>query len=118
MKVAHIYASKASSNSGDFLIGPSTKMRFREIVKDNVVFTNFDVRGNFNAPIINTLNKKYDAIVLGSGGLILPDTPEGSTISGWQWNISLSDLKNIKIPIYVISVGYNTFFYTANGYDK
>lgn len=112
MKVAHIYACKAKRNSGDFLIGNATKMRFSQMVNEKVTFVNFDVRNpEFTNKTVLKLNKEYDAIIVGAGGLILPDTSaaQGSP-SGWQWRINLSNLNNISIPIYVIAIGYNTFF--------
>ena len=47
-------------------------------------------------------------ILVGGGGLFLPDTsPNGE--SGWQWNISVSALKGLKVPLGVFAVGYNLF---------
>jgi hypothetical protein len=46
---------------------------------------------------------------VGGGGLILPDT-NPNKISCWQWAISKRDIENIKIPIYVVSIGYNLFY--------
>lgn len=117
MKVAHLYACKAKKNSGDFLIGPATKNRFKEIVKnDKVSFIDFDIRADYTLKKIQALNDKFDAIIIGSGGLILPDTiAAAGSPSGWQWKINDSALNNISIPIYVISIGYNTFFEQTMG---
>jgi len=49
-----------------------------------------------------------DGLVLGGGGLFLPDTaPNGN--SGWQWNITDGVLRRIRVPLVVWAVGYNTF---------
>ncbi|GLY32877.1 polysaccharide pyruvyl transferase family protein [Kineosporia sp. NBRC 101731] len=49
-----------------------------------------------------------DGLVLGGGGLFLPDTaPNGN--SGWQWNITDEMLRRITVPLVVWAVGYNTF---------
>ncbi|GAB6897907.1 polysaccharide pyruvyl transferase family protein [Kineosporia succinea] len=49
-----------------------------------------------------------DGLVLGGGGLFLPDTaPNGN--SGWQWNVTDEMLRRIKVPLVVWGVGYNTF---------
>lgn len=49
-----------------------------------------------------------DGLVLGGGGLFLPDTaPNGN--SGWQWNVTDSMLRRIRVPLVVWAVGYNTF---------
>ncbi|GAB3262928.1 polysaccharide pyruvyl transferase family protein [Kineosporia babensis] len=49
-----------------------------------------------------------DGLVLGGGGLFLPDTaPNGN--SGWQWNVPDEMLRRIRVPLVVWAVGYNTF---------
>lgn len=53
-------------------------------------------------------NENLDAIVIGGGGLFLPDTaPNGN--SGWQWNVTDAALNTLEIPIIVYTVGYNVF---------
>ncbi len=48
------------------------------------------------------------ALVVGGGGLFLPDTsPNGN--SGWQWNVPRASLEAIDVPLFVYSVGYNLF---------
>lgn len=112
MKVAHIYASNAKINSGDYMLGLATKWYFKTQMQknDNITFVDFDCRKGqlFNNSNINKLNK-YDYILVGGGGLILPDSSPNK-ISGWQWNISTSNMKKIIRPIYVISIGCNLFF--------
>ncbi len=113
IKVAHIYASNASHNSGDFMLGIATKKYFKEVIltTDNKVeFTNFDCRkANLYKPDnIEKLND-YDYILVGGGGLILPDSAPNK-VSGWQWIIPKKSYKKITSPIYVVSIGYNLFF--------
>lgn len=53
-------------------------------------------------------NETLDAIVIGGGGLFLPDTaPNGN--SGWQWNVTDEALDELRIPVVVYTVGYNLF---------
>ena len=53
-------------------------------------------------------NENLDAVVIGGGGLFLPDTaPNGH--SGWQWNVTDEALDELRIPIVVYTVGYNLF---------
>ena len=113
IKIAHIYAANAKSNSGDFMIGIATKMYFKEIIlnsKDNIECIDLDCRNKnlFNNDNIYKLNQ-YDYIIVGSGGLILPDSSPNK-ISCWQWVISTENIKKITKPIYVISIGWNLFF--------
>ena len=111
IKVAHIYASNVKNNSGDFMIGIAYKKYFSEcIIKKDCIFTDIDCRNpkTFNQSNINNLNK-YDYILVGGGGLILPDTTPNK-ISCWQWCISKDCIMKISKPIYVLSIGYNLFF--------
>lgn len=52
---------------------------------------------------------KTNAVIIGGGGLFLPDTNKNS-VSGWQWAIRQDFLCNIKKPIIVFGVGYNFFY--------
>lgn len=47
-------------------------------------------------------------VVVGGGGLFLPDTsPNG--VSGWQWNVPPDSLDRLEVPLGVVAVGYNLF---------
>jgi polysaccharide pyruvyl transferase WcaK-like protein len=54
------------------------------------------------------LVNQTDGIIIGGGGLFLPDTATNSN-SGWQWNIHRRMLDRITVPIGVMTVGYNLF---------
>ena len=48
------------------------------------------------------------ALVVGGGGLFLPDTsPNGN--SGWQWNVPAASLDALTVPVYAFAVGFNLF---------
>lgn len=51
---------------------------------------------------------KTDVLIIGGGGLFLPDTNRNE-ISGWQWAISEELMEKINVPIIVYSVGYNFY---------
>ena len=113
MKVAHIYASNCKSNSGDFLIGIAYKKYFKEVIlktNEEIKYTDFDCREkkNYDDYNISKLNN-FDYIILGGGGLILPDT-NSNDISCWQWIISYKNINKINKPIYVLSIGFNLFY--------
>ena len=127
IKVGHIYACNAKFNSGDFMIGIAYKKYFEEIViKNKCTFTDLDGRKSnlFNDANIGKLNS-FDYILVGGGGLILPDT-NPNKLSCWQWSISSDNIVKITKPIYVLSIGYNLFFNqtmnmpsrTSNNEDK
>ena len=54
---------------------------------------------------VQKINKR-DAVLIGSGGLILP---KFENISGWQWNCDINTLHEIKTPIIGFGLGYNLF---------
>lgn len=113
INIAHIYACKAKFNSGDFMIGKAYKKYFIHKYlngNEDVKFTNLDCRNKelYNNQNINKLNN-YDYILIGGGGLILPDSAPNK-ISCWQWLISQENILKITKPIYVLSIGYNLFF--------
>ena len=58
-------------------------------------------------PALEELNSRR-GIVVGGGGLFLPDTAPNSN-SGWQWNIADDVLARITAPLAVFAVGYNVF---------
>lgn len=112
IKVAHVYSCRAKRNSGDFLIGIATKEYFKQNIlkKENVSFYDFYCRDKnlYTEKNIETLNS-FDYILVGAGGLILPDT-EPNKISCWQWVIPKDNYKLIIPPIYLISIGFNLFY--------
>ena len=118
--VAHIYASDAIKNSGDFLIGIATKKYFKEKIlqiDDNIIFEDINCRQIFDIELINSLNN-FDYIIIGAGGLILPDT-FSNTVSCWQLGIPTYMYNKILKPIYVISIGFNLFYdQTINMYER
>jgi len=105
--VLHLWAV-SNFNAGDYLLGPATRQWF----ENNVFRANFTLlscRNYFNEEAVDRINEKYDALLIGGGGLILPDT-NPNKISCWQWKISKDNIDKIKIPIYVVSIGYNLFY--------
>jgi polysaccharide pyruvyl transferase WcaK-like protein len=95
------------------MIGISTKNYFKTKYLNNkekydITFDDINCRQNFDITMINKLNT-YDYIIIGGGGLILPDT-NPNKISCWQLEIDKNLYKKIKVPIYVISIGFNLFF--------
>ena len=104
-KISHVTYCLAS-NSGDTALSWI----------DRRIFEKYQLTRSWNIVPISakvtelTISKinNTKALVIGGGGLFLPDTNENS-ISGWQWAISKNDLNRITCPIIVFSVGYNYF---------
>ncbi|WP_088183229.1 polysaccharide pyruvyl transferase family protein [Sphingobium sp. Z007] len=67
--------------------------------------------------LVSAINDKYDAVVIGGGGLFLSDTNPNQK-SGWQWNCSIELLRAIEKPIIVFAVGNNRFLEQADFSEK
>lgn len=69
--------------------------------------------------LVNKINKKYDLIIIGGGGLFLKDQKGvKNKQSEWQFNINNNNLNKIKIPIFVYGVGFNKFRGQSNFGEK
>lgn len=113
-KGMHLWAA-VKDNAGDFILGPATRFWFEKHVLRNEVaieWTKHNCRSKFYTQgWVENLNQNYDYLVVGGGGLFLPDSKASVTSpSRWQWRISTADMSLITIPIYVVSVGYNLFY--------
>tara|TARA_Y100001938_G_scaffold48119_1_gene67055 strand:- start:7517 stop:8611 length:1095 start_codon:yes stop_codon:yes gene_type:complete len=117
-RALHLYAVTGKRNSGDFFLGPSTKWRFQNIAEQEIDWEDKCVRDDdFNLDFIKNLNTHFDYLVIGGGGLFLPDT-NANDVSRWQWSIESELIKKINIPIYVVSVGWNLFHGQKIGGDE
>lgn len=92
----------AVANAGDTMLSKCVR-KYMDYPKWNIV----DVRKKVTEETITKINKGK-ALIIGGGGLFLPDTNKNN-ISGWQWAISDEQLNRITVPIIVYSVGYNYF---------
>jgi lipopolysaccharide biosynthesis glycosyltransferase len=70
-------------------------------------WTGFHVHQVFDAAAVERAGAT-DALLVGGGGLFLPDTmPNGH--SGWQWNVPDASLRALRVPLALVAVGYNLF---------
>lgn len=102
MKILHTYC--LNYNLGDYYLGIGVKNLLRNYLDvDLIADTNIQGR-EFNEYYINeVVNKRYDMLVIGGGGII-----HGKHWpNGWFWLIDKDLIKKIKIPFIVYGVGYN-----------
>lgn len=99
--ISHVTYCTAS-NAGDTMLSKCVR-KYIDYPRWNII----DVRQKVTDDMIDKINHGR-ALVIGGGGLFLPDTNENS-ISGWQWAISDEQLEKITVPIIVYAVGYNYF---------
>ncbi|WP_407316896.1 glycosyltransferase [Isoptericola halotolerans] len=70
-------------------------------------WTGVHVHQVFDEAAVERVNAT-DALLVGGGGLFLPDTmPNGN--SGWQWNVPDESLRRLEVPLALTAVGYNLF---------
>lgn len=117
-----LHLTPVSINSGDINLAESAENVISKRLP-GIKWTRKDCRLIYTKKEIEQINKNYDFILLGPGGIFLLDKVNGqgiadlnrekySTIknySGYQWIIRNQDLESITIPLIVFSVGWNQF---------
>lgn len=104
MKILHTYCQ--NYNIGDYALAIGVKNLLRKYLDvDSIGETN--IQGQyFNEYYINeVINKKYDLLVIGGGGII----HGAHWPNGWFWLIEKDLIKTIKIPFIVYGIGNNYF---------
>lgn len=102
MRILHTYC--LNYNIGDYALGIGVKNLLRNYLEvDFIGDTNIQGR-EFNEYYINeVINKRYDLLVIGGGGII----HGAHWPNGWFWLIDKALIKQIQIPFIVYGVGYN-----------
>ncbi|WP_139956342.1 polysaccharide pyruvyl transferase family protein [Flavicella sediminum] len=102
MRILHTYC--LNFNIGDYALGIGVKNLLRENLNvDYIAETNIQGREFTEYYINEVVNKKYDLLVIGGGGII----HGAHWPNGWFWLIDKELIKQIKIPFIVYGVGYN-----------
>jgi len=102
MRILHSYC--LNFNIGDYALGIGVKNLLREYLDvDLIGNTNLQGREFNEYYIKEVVNKRYDMLVIGGGGII----HGAHWPNGWFWLIDKDLIKEIKIPFIVYGVGYN-----------
>ncbi len=105
-QITHITNYKGwGNNAGDIVLSNCVRTTVRSDI--NSSFDIHSVSGNVGEDLIQNINKS-NALLIGGGGLFLPDTNKNS-ISGWQWAVSKEQLEKIETKVLLYAVGYNYF---------
>lgn len=101
-------------NYGDKALFPVVRDAFRVLGPgggsgSQVDFTSAAaLRREVDTALVERINARADAVVIGGGGLFLQDT-NPNRLSGWQWKISTEALAAIEVPLIVYALGDNRF---------
>jgi polysaccharide pyruvyl transferase WcaK-like protein len=101
---------KTFGNYGDTLLFEAVRQLFNGFGGGDYfeIYESRPLRAPVGPGLVSFINDSVDAVVIGGGGLFLSDTSPNRR-SGWQWNISIDLLKQIKKPLIVFAVGNNRF---------
>lgn len=103
MRILHTYC--LNYNLGDYALGIGVKNLLREYLDVDLIGET-NLQGTvFNEYFIDVINRNYDLLVIGGGGII----HGAHWPNGWFWLIDRENIKKIKIPFIVYGVGYNYF---------
>lgn len=102
MRILHTYC--LNYNIGDYALGIGLKNLLRTYLDvDLIGETNIQGRVFDEYYINEVVNKHYDLLIIGGGGII-----HGKHWpNGWFWLIDINLIKTIKIPFIVYAAGYN-----------
>jgi polysaccharide pyruvyl transferase WcaK-like protein len=64
--------------------------------------------GTITSIEVTLINKYCKALIVGGHGLLMPDSNTNAN-SGWGFNITISNLRKINVPLVFFAVGYNAF---------
>lgn len=95
----------AVGNAGDTVLSQCVRRTYE--TSFNTAWSIRSVKDPVDDGVVNNMNATK-AIIVGGGGLFLPDT-NANSVSGWQWAISKDCLRNINTPLIGYSIGYNYF---------
>lgn len=105
--IEHFGVHMPRNNAGDTVLFDAVERLFdKELGPFSWRLT--QLRRKVTGEDVSRINAAAKAVLVGGGGLFIADTNPNNQ-SGWQWKISLEDLKRLKPPLILFAVGYNQF---------
>jgi polysaccharide pyruvyl transferase WcaK-like protein len=96
----------ARGNFGDIVLPDTVREAVTDVVRP-AGWLSVHAHQVFDAERLELVNET-DGVVVGGGGLFLPDTAPNAN-SGWQWNVPRENLDKLNVPLGVVAVGFNLF---------
>jgi polysaccharide pyruvyl transferase WcaK-like protein len=107
---AYHYGIPEFSNVGDGFLYDTLEKLFDVSIQSRSRWVRRSLlKGEILGLEVSEINSKADVLVLGGHGLFMVDSNKNNN-SGWQFNISLDNLKRLSAPLVVFGVGYNRFY--------
>lgn len=104
MRILHSYC--LNYNVGDYALGYGVKNVLRKfLTPDLIAQTNLQGREFGKYYINEVVNKRFDLLVIGGGGII----HGAHWPQGWFWLIEPDLISTIEVPFFVYGAGYNYF---------
>ena len=101
------FSAFTRGNAGDYILVHALKKSVEKIINKKINWIDYFIHNQIDKNIEDIINSS-DAMLVGGGGLFLKDT-NPNKISGWQFPITAQNLERIKVPLYMLAVGYNRF---------
>lgn len=94
-------------NAGDNILVSALRDEIDKLSNNSFIYVSKNVRARMTDEVISIANQTK-AIIVGGGGLFLKDT-NANDISGWQFPVSINNIEKIKVPLFLMAIGYNRF---------
>lgn len=105
--VEHFGVHMPRNNAGDTVLFDMVERLFdNQITPFQWHLTN--LRKRVDDTDVDRINQTARAVLVGGGGLFMKNENPQSP-SGWQWNITVDQVRRIRPPLILFAVGYNQF---------
>lgn len=105
--IEHYGVHMPRNNAGDTVLFDAVERLFDEQTVPSP-WRKVPVRKQVTAEDVARINAQAKAVLVGGGGLFIADSNPDS-LSGWQWNIAVEDLRQMEAPLVLFAVGFNQF---------
>jgi Uncharacterized conserved protein len=105
--IEHFGVHRARNNAGDTVLFDSVERLFDSELGP-FRWRLSQLRLEVKPDHVERINRSARAVLVGGGGLFTADSNPNPE-SGWQWRISLENLRQLQPPLILFAVGYNQF---------